>query len=547
MHGRIIPGETVLSDVEVSLPGTKNTNDNGDSAWENGSTIADLWYIAPRPATSHGWPVYSREFILLALQGKLTEPHRLSRTVAWLTLATVVQALMVIAQAILMLLAFIPITSCFLETMSRVSSRNTAGFFLRACYWKAKLKHLGQDTFIDQNVEIWGAASVSIGSHCHIDTNVRLAAGERQHSQHGWISVGDYVHLGPGVHIAGRGGVRIGSFVGIMANAHIYSATGVIEHPDDPGQLICMTHTVPHDQQYVVESPIWVEDYALIGMMTRIMPGVRIGRAAIVHANVELKRNVQPFANIGAIPQGRQIGWRKPRRTSPKWVEPTRKQVCEDTSTTPSPAASQTRIYEITDATDTDAISQVVDLHLGAFPEGVTTQLGRSFVFNYYLAIVRSEDAVLWVAEYAGTIEGFLGCATNRSSFEHEHRSGAARILATWKFFTLRLSPFAINRALRKRRLSRHMQDKAELLSIVVAPTLRRTGLGKRFLSIWADRMRESHLTSYIVFTDNIEGIQFYEKYGGERLFKFKLGTVWSACYRFDVEASEALAGPLTS
>jgi len=56
-----------------------------------------------------------------------------------------------------------------------------------------------------------------------------------------------------------------------------------------------------------------IEEMAFVGMMVRIMPGVRIGRAAVVHANCELTRSVRPFANVGGIPRGRQIGWRKPR------------------------------------------------------------------------------------------------------------------------------------------------------------------------------------------------------------------------------------------
>ncbi|HUN81835.1 MAG TPA: hypothetical protein VMV81_10035, partial [Phycisphaerae bacterium] len=258
--------------------------ETSDQLKHEAAQVQGEWYIPPTPDLPRGWLVYSFDFILATLQGYFTEPQKISHAGGWRFLGRLVQGLMAIAQAILMLLAWLPITSTLFEIVARTFTRSAVGFFLRACYWKASLRYLGQDTIIDQNVEIWGPANVSIGSRCHIDTNVRLAAGERRHRQHGFIRIGNFVHLGPGVHIAGRGGVFVRDFVGIMANAHLYSATGVIERPADHGQLISMSHMAPFDQQHVVEAPIVIEDFAFLGMATRVMPGVRVGRGAVVHA-----------------------------------------------------------------------------------------------------------------------------------------------------------------------------------------------------------------------------------------------------------------------
>jgi acetyltransferase-like isoleucine patch superfamily enzyme len=278
--------------------------------------VAKSWYVPPDVRPRYGWLVFSLDFVLASLQGSITDPQNIRRTPTWVMLASIVSALMAVVQTVIMILSATPIVSWFMETLARVFTRNAAGFFLRSCYWKARLKYLGPDTLIDQGVEIWGPANVSIGSNCHIDTNVRLAAGERRHKQKGFITIGNYVHLGPGVHIAGRGGVEIRDFVGIMSNAHLYSATGVVERPADPGQLISMSHMAPPDQQHVYEAPIFIDHYAFIGMMTRIMPGVKVGFGAVVHANCELTRDVPPFANVGGVARGRQIGWRRPRRPS---------------------------------------------------------------------------------------------------------------------------------------------------------------------------------------------------------------------------------------
>ncbi len=503
----------------------KSSSDPSDN---NAQRLAEAWFIAPSRPAPRGWLVYTLDFVLATLQGCVSEPEKVRRTTGWLLAGRLVRSGMAIAQSMIMLLAWIPVSSSILETVSRVYSRNAFGFFLRACFWKAKLAHLGQDTIIDQYTEIWGPGSVSIGSRCHVDTNVRLAAGERRHGQHGHIHVGNFVHLGPGVHIAGRGGVKIGNFVGVMANAHLYSATGVIERPADPGQLISMSHMAHASHQHIVEGPIQIGEYAMIGMSARLMPNVRIGRGAIVHSGCEVSSDVRSFANFGGLPRGRQIGWRMPRRRSPRWQPPP----VVITTTEGGPT-----IREVVNAQDFRSIDGVLDLHFDAFDEGITTQLGREFVRNYYIAMIAATDCSLWIAELDGRVVGFLGCTTNRHQFETSNRSGATRALAFWRFITFRLNPVAIVRAIKKQSLSRDYPDAAELLSIVVAPQARRHGLGKQFLDIWRNELDNAGLGSYVVFTDNPEGINFYEKYGGERLFKFQLREKWSACYRFTAAA----------
>lgn len=490
------------------------------------------WYAPPKPAIPHGWPVYTLDFVLATLQGFVTEPQRTVRTTPWVVAAHIIRAAMSAAQALLMLLAWIPLLSSCYEMLARTFTRNALGFFLRACYWRAKLRHLGQDTIIDQGVEIWGPAAVTIGYRCHIDTNVRLAAGERRHRQHGSISIGNFVHLGPGVHIAGRGGVEIRDFVGIMANSHLYSATGVVERPGDPGQLMSMSHMAPHDQQHIVEGPILIEDYAVLGMMSRVLPNVRVGTGAVIHANCEVVRDVLPFANMRGAGGGRQIGWRKPRRQSPRLAESALRAL---------PDPNQVAIEEARAPMSDQDMEAVLDLHFDAFPDGVTSQLGRTFVRKYYEAMISSTGATLWLARRAGRVCGFMGCSIIRHSFEKVHRSGSAKVLAMWRFVTFRLSPVAVLRAIRKRRLSREFPDRAELLSIVVSKAERRLGIGRKFLDVWVRKLQDQHIRSYIVFTDNPEGIQFYEKNRGECLFKFEMRALWSACYRFGVHSADAV------
>ncbi len=288
------------------------------SAAERGGAPAEPersdWYIAPKPPSPKGWLVFSEEFVLRVLQGRYVPQLPARKTLPWRAAALVLRMFMAIAQFVLMFLALVPVVSAILELVAVYVRRGGMGFFLRSCYWKTKLRHLGQDTLIERGIEIWGARNIEIGSCCHVDTMVRLAAGEGRYGQCGFLSIGDYCHIGPRCHIAGRGGVEIGDFVTIEAGVHVYSATNTMLHPERPGQLLSFSHTAPHEFQSTVEAPARIGDYAMVGFDSLVMPGAVIGMGAIVHPYTQVIGEYPPFANIVGPGRSRQNGWRRPAK-----------------------------------------------------------------------------------------------------------------------------------------------------------------------------------------------------------------------------------------
>ncbi len=75
-----------------------------------------------------------------------------------------------------------------------------------------------------------------------------------------------------------------------------------------------------------------------------------------------------------------------------------------------------------------------------------------------------------------------------------------------------------------------------ELLSIAVKPACRRLGIGKQFLTMMEDHLSAQGHPRYCVFTDNEEGIHFYQKYGFKTVFQFRLAGVTSACFVKEIE-----------
>jgi maltose O-acetyltransferase len=146
------------------------------------------------------------------------------------------------------------------------------GVWLRARLLGKFLKRLGSDTIIQDNFRISNPEKVSIGAHCN---------------------------FGEGVFITGGGGVTIGDYVGMGPDTKIWSVNHRFSDPHTPWLL----------QGYDRE-PVVLEDDVWLGACCFIMPGVTIGKGAIISAGTVLAKSVPSFAIVAGNP-GRVVGWRK--------------------------------------------------------------------------------------------------------------------------------------------------------------------------------------------------------------------------------------------
>lgn len=284
-----------------------------DVLTDDPDAIGRLWYVAPKPTgEKKGWLVYSREMVLQVLQGCYGHADHVRHTAGWLCIAALVQAAMAALQLLVMAIGVVPVLRWFVGVAAQYSGRNPLGFFLRSCYWKVYLKRLGQDTLFDQGADIWGAERVEIGHDCFLGANVRLSCGQTGGEGQGSITLGDYTFIGPGSLLSGGGTIRIGDFVAISAAVHLYSATNTMLHPRHRGQLPSMAHCAPPDRQGVVSGTLEVGDYAMVGVHSVVLPGVSLGRGAIVHPFTEVQRSFPAFANVVGPGRARQNGWRRP-------------------------------------------------------------------------------------------------------------------------------------------------------------------------------------------------------------------------------------------
>jgi len=127
---------------------------------------------------------------------------------------------------------------------------------------------IGNTSWLLLGVEIRNASNVSIGNHCAINTRVLLD---------------------------GRGGrILIGNNVDIAQESNLWT----LQH--DP-------HSDTHD---TVGGDIVIEDYVWIAARSTILPGVRVGRGAVVATGSVVTRDVAAMTVVGGVP-AKLIGERR--------------------------------------------------------------------------------------------------------------------------------------------------------------------------------------------------------------------------------------------
>lgn len=115
------------------------------------------------------------------------------------------------------------------------------------------------------------------------------------------IKIGQDTIVGETAVLDGRDKLIIGDHVDIASQVMIYNSKHDIEHP----------HFAP------VNDKVVIEDYVFIGPRAIILPGVTIGKGAIVAAAAVVTKDVPPYAIVGGVP-AKIIGERRNKNLSYK-------------------------------------------------------------------------------------------------------------------------------------------------------------------------------------------------------------------------------------
>jgi maltose O-acetyltransferase len=134
---------------------------------------------------------------------------------------------------------------------------------------------------------------IGAGAGIHLDCYVWFF-GVRSMRSHRLLRIGDRSRINREVCLDARGGLTIGSDVSVSPGVMILTA----EHP-------------PADHAFLIErKPVVIEDHVFIGARAVVLPGVTIGRGAVVAAGAVVTRDVEPLTIVGGVP-ARPIGRRE--------------------------------------------------------------------------------------------------------------------------------------------------------------------------------------------------------------------------------------------
>jgi len=142
---------------------------------------------------------------------------------------------------------------------------------LRAAYWRTHMISVGSCSKISHQVKIKFASRISIGKNSHILNKVILD---------------------------GRGGILIGDDVLVGFETLILTST---HNHRDPNVLIRL--------QGMFQKPIIINNDVWIGARAIILPGVAIGKGAIVGCSAVVTKDVPDYAIVGGSP-ARIVGTR---------------------------------------------------------------------------------------------------------------------------------------------------------------------------------------------------------------------------------------------
>jgi len=108
------------------------------------------------------------------------------------------------------------------------------------------------------------------------------------------IEIGEDTILGDHIFLDGRAPIKIGSHTDIASSVMIYNSE----------------HNLTSEKFEAIEEPVEIGDYCFIGPRVIILPGVRIGRGAVVAAGAVVTKSVGDLEIVGGVP-AKIIGIRK--------------------------------------------------------------------------------------------------------------------------------------------------------------------------------------------------------------------------------------------
>lgn len=179
-------------------------------------------------------------------------------------------------------------------SLSQATSKITVRFYNWWLDFKLYLVHLVSDFvpvhFIRRAVFSLAGVKIDKGTTLHMGVHFFEPKG---------IKIGEDTKIGQKTFLDGRASLVVGAHTDMASEVMIYNSE----------------HDLNSDEFKAVDGEVEIGDYVFIGPRAIILPGVTIGKGAVVAAGAVVTKSVEDFKIVGGVP-AQVIGERKNKKLS---------------------------------------------------------------------------------------------------------------------------------------------------------------------------------------------------------------------------------------
>lgn len=169
----------------------------------------------------------------------------------------------------------------FLATLTGLIPSHTIRLFLYRYFFRIKIGHQSHIHWLARFNEPSG---IEIGNNCIIGNDAFLDgrySREQKTGQKGNITTYLKEFLNPSYRP-----LKIGNNVSIAGEVRIYT----------------MEHDINNPGFKEVSAPVFIDDFVVIGTRVIILPGVHIGRGAVIASGAVVTKDVPEYTVVGGVP-----------------------------------------------------------------------------------------------------------------------------------------------------------------------------------------------------------------------------------------------------
>jgi acetyltransferase-like isoleucine patch superfamily enzyme len=182
------------------------------------------------------------------------------------------------------------------KILALFSGRDSTGIETVLRGWMYRDRTDGKQLRIGRGVEFVGRGNIHLGADVTLYGGSYLNANGPQ----GCIRIGDRTRIDLNCVFYGQGGLHIGAGCAIAAGVIIYTQSNQYRH--DPEATVL--------EQPVKYAPVKVGDDVWIGAGAILLPGISVGKHAVIGAGAVVTRDVPNGAVVGGVP-AKEIGTRR--------------------------------------------------------------------------------------------------------------------------------------------------------------------------------------------------------------------------------------------